>query len=81
MKLKVLGPGCARCRELFERTQKAVSELGIECELEKVEDINQITSYGVLFTPALVIDEQLKFSGKLPSVEELKSLIQEKVKE
>ena len=73
--VKVLGPGCHRCRELMERTQQAIVELDLECDLEKVTDIMQITSYGVMMTPALVVDGQVKVSGKVPSLSELKKML------
>ena len=73
--IKVLGPGCAKCRKLFENVEQAVSELGIDCEVEKVTDINAITNYRVMMTPALVIDEEVKSSGKALSVNELKALL------
>jgi len=74
-KIEVLGPGCPKCTKLAEETQKAVSELGLECAVEKVTDIQKITGYGVIITPALVVDGQVKVSGKVPSVEEIKRLI------
>lgn len=73
--VKVLGTGCPRCRELMERTQQAVVELDLECDLEKVTDIMKITSYGVMMTPALVVDGQVKASGKVPSVSEIKKML------
>lgn len=76
-KIQVLGPGCPNCRRLEENTRKAVEELGIECEIEKVSDINQIAAMGVLRTPALVVDDNLKLSGKVPNIEELKNLLQQ----
>ena len=73
--IKVLGPGCAKCEELLKQTRQAVQELGLECNLEKVSDIQKITSYGVMMTPALVVDGAVKVSGKVPSVEQIKELI------
>lgn len=73
--IKVLGPGCAKCEKLFSNVEKAVSELGIDCTVEKITDINAITSYRVMITPALVIDEEVKSSGKALSVNELKLLL------
>jgi len=73
--IKVLGPGCAKCRKLFENVEQAVSELGIDCEVEKITDINAITSYRVMMTPALVIDEEVKSSGKALSIDELKTIL------
>jgi len=73
--IKVLGPGCAKCQELLKQTQLATLELGLECSIEKVTDIRQITQYGVLMTPALVVDGQVKVSGRVPSMNDLKKLL------
>jgi len=73
--LQVLGPGCAKCTKLKEQAESAVRELGIEATVEKVEDINVITGFGVMMTPALVIDGEVKVVGKVPSVEEIKKLL------
>lgn len=75
-KLQVLGPGCARCEKLAEHTKTAADELGIDYKLEKITDITQITSFGIMMTPALAVDGVVKSSGKVPSVGELKELIQ-----
>ncbi len=74
-KLQVLGTGCPKCRQLYERTEAAARALGIEYELTKVEEIVEIMAFGVMLTPALVVDGQVKLSGKLPGVEELKTII------
>ncbi|MBD3331552.1 thioredoxin family protein [candidate division GN15 bacterium] len=74
--VKVLGPGCAKCEQLLAKTKEAVAELGLECTVEKVTDIGQITSYGVMITPALVVDDQVKVSGKVPKSDELKKMLQ-----
>jgi small redox-active disulfide protein 2 len=74
-KIEILGSGCAKCKKLYEVTQQAVAALGIEAELSKVEDIQKIISYGVMMTPGLVVDGQVKSSGKVPSVDEIKKLI------
>ena len=73
--IKVLGPGCPKCRKLFENVEQAVSELGIDCEVEKITDINAITNYRVMMTPALVIDGDVKSSGKALSIKELKTIL------
>jgi small redox-active disulfide protein 2 len=73
--IKVLGPGCPKCEELLRQTQQAVQELNLECTVEKVSDIQQITRYGVMMTPALVVDGTIKMSGKVPSVKQIKDLI------
>lgn len=74
-KIEILGPGCAKCQQLLEETERAVADLGIECELTKVTDIMKITEYGVMMTPALVVDGQVKVYGKVPSQEELKGML------
>lgn len=73
--IKVLGPGCAKCERLFENVEKAVSELGIECEVEKVTDIETIVGYDIMLTPALVVDEEVKSAGKALSVNDLKTIL------
>ncbi len=73
--VKILGPGCAKCLKMYDETKKAVDDLGLECELEKVTDIAEITSYGVMMTPALVVDEKVKVIGKIPSQDELKKML------
>lgn len=75
MKLEILGTGCAKCEKLEELTRKAVSELGVEAEISKVKDLTEIMNYGVMMTPALVVDGEVKTVGKLPSLEEIKSFI------
>ena len=74
-KIEILGMGCAKCNQLAERTRDAVKELGIDAEVNKVQDIETITNYGVLVTPALVVDGVVKIAGKLPKVQEIKELI------
>ncbi len=75
-KIQILGTGCAKCEKLAEETKIAASELHLEYELEKVTDINKIMSFGVMMTPALVVDGIVKVSGKVPSVEDLKKMLQ-----
>lgn len=74
-KLQVLGTGCAKCKLLEEATRKAATESGIEFELEKVTEIDKIVQFGVMSTPALVIDGEVKLVGKVASVEEIKRLL------
>ncbi|MBN2448111.1 MAG: TM0996/MTH895 family glutaredoxin-like protein [Phycisphaerae bacterium] len=76
MKLEVLGTGCAKCNALEDAVRKAADELGIDYTLDHVKDLGKIASYGVMMTPALVIDGQVKIAGKLPSAAELKKLLQ-----
>ena len=76
MRLEILGSGCANCRKLMAVTEAAVRDLGIEdAELFKVEDIPKIMAYGVMSTPALVIDGKVVMSGKVPSQAEVTSMI------
>jgi len=74
-KLLILGVGCPKCKKLTELVDQAAKSLGIEYEIEKVTDIKRITSFGVMMTPALVVDGEVKISGKVPSIEEIKKLI------
>ena len=74
-KIEVLGMGWAKCNQLAERAKEAVKELGIDAEVVKVQDIKTITNYGVLMTPALVVDGVVKVAGKLPKLEEIKGWI------
>lgn len=73
--IQVLGTGCAKCTKLKDNAETAVQELGIEASIEKVEDINEITSFGVMMTPALAIDGEVKVVGKVASPEEIKKLL------
>jgi small redox-active disulfide protein 2 len=73
MIIKILGSGCPNCQKLEENAQKAVEEAGVEnVKVEHVYDIGEITEYGVMSTPAIVIDEQVKASGRIPEAEEIK---------
>lgn len=74
-KLQVLGSGCPKCKKLAEQTETAAKELGIEYTLEKVTDVNDILNFGVAMTPALAVDGEVKVVGKVPGVDELKTLI------
>lgn len=74
-KIKILGPGCQKCAQLAEAAKQAADALDIEYEFEKVTKINDIMSFGVMVTPALVVDGQVKIVGKVPSVEEIKELL------
>ena len=75
VQLKVLGPGCPRCEELAERAGRAAEELGLEYELIKIKDIEEYPSYGLMMTPGLVVDGELKVHGKLATVDEIKKLL------
>lgn len=74
MKIKILGPGCRNCEKLKANTKKALTDLEIDASIEKVEDFKDIASYGVMQTPALVVDEEVKIFGKVPTVKEIKKI-------
>ena len=76
MKLEVLGTGCAKCNQLMSNVQQAVTELELDASVEKVSDLNRITGYGVMMIPALVVDGEVKLSGKAASVEAIKKILQ-----
>jgi len=74
-KVQILGTGCPKCKKLAENAQTAMKEAGLECAIEKVTDINEIMKFGVMLTPALAIDGQVKTVGKVPSPEEIKKML------
>ncbi len=74
-KIQILGTGCPKCKKLTENAREAASALGIDCEIEKVTSISDIMKFGVMMTPALAVDGKVKVSGKVPSVDELKTLL------
>jgi small redox-active disulfide protein 2 len=73
MEIKVLGPGCAKCKEAEKLVREVVGQAGVAATVEKVSDFQQIASYGVFSTPAIVIDGEVKVVGKVPSKSELLS--------
>lgn len=75
MKIQILGTGCPSCIKLAENAKQAATEAGVEFEIEKVTDINEITAFGVMMTPAIAIDGQVKSFGKVPSPEEIKRFL------
>ena len=75
MKVLVLGTGCARCKALLENVKTAVSALGVAAEIEKVEAIEDIMKYGVMSTPAVVVDGTVKVAGRVPTPKELEALL------
>jgi small redox-active disulfide protein 2 len=77
MDIKVLGPGCARCVDLERKTRRAVDEMGVAANVEKISDIQKIIAYHIMATPGLVIDGKVKCAGRIPSVEEIKTWIRE----
>lgn len=74
-KIQVLGTGCAKCQRLTEAAEQAAKALGVAYTLEKVTDIDKIVGFGVMATPALVVDGTVKAAGHVPTLEELKSLL------
>ena len=76
MKLQILGTGCPKCKKLAENAETAAKELGVEYELVKVTEISEIMKFGVMMTPALVVDGDVKVAGKVPSVAELAQMLQ-----
>ena len=72
MKIQILGTGCPKCTKLAELADQAAQALGLDYEIEKVTDINEIIGMGVMMTPALVVDGKVKLTGKVPTVEDLK---------
>jgi len=75
MLIQILGMGCAKCQKLEERTRQAAGELKLDYQIEKVKDLQAIMAFGVMITPALVVDGIVKVAGKVPSVEEIKKLL------
>ena len=75
MEIKILGTGCSKCKTLEKATREAVKELGVDANIEKEEDIMKIMEFGVMNTPALVIDGKVVASGRLPNEKDLKSLL------
>jgi small redox-active disulfide protein 2 len=74
-KIQILGTGCPKCKKLAENVQAAAKSAGIECEIEKVTEINEIMKFGVMLTPALAIDGQVKVVGKVPSPDEIRKML------
>jgi small redox-active disulfide protein 2 len=77
MQILVIGSGCSKCKSLAQFTEQAVKELGVTAEINKVTDIKQIMALGVMMTPALAINGNIKVVGKVPSVAEIKTLLQQ----
>ncbi len=74
-KIQILGTGCPKCKKLAENAEAAAKELGIEFEIEKVTGINDIMKFGVMMTPALVVDGEVKVVGKVPSTDEINQML------
>jgi small redox-active disulfide protein 2 len=75
MKILILGTGCPKCHKLEEETRQAAAELGLDCTIGKVTELKDIMSYGVMLTPALVVDGEVKVAGKVPAREDIKKLL------
>ena len=75
MKLQILGTGCPKCKKLTQNAEAAAEDLGIDCEIEKVTDVNEIMEFGVMMTPALAVDGEVKVTGKVASVADIKELL------
>ncbi|MCX5670555.1 MAG: thioredoxin family protein [Planctomycetota bacterium] len=73
--IQILGTGCPKCRKLAENAEAAAKALGVDYHLEKVTDLSKIMAFGVMLTPALAVDGQVKVVGKVPSVDEIKALL------
>ena len=74
-KIQVLGTGCAKCKALMEHAEKAAKELGLDCTIEKVADLKEIMKFGVMVTPAFVVDGKVKVVGKVPDLKEIKAML------
>jgi small redox-active disulfide protein 2 len=80
MKIKILGTGCPKCKKLFAEAEKAIASSGVKANLDKVEKIEEIIKYGVMATPCLVINEEVKASGRIPQCKEIVSWIKSAAK-
>jgi small redox-active disulfide protein 2 len=76
MDIKILGTGCAKCRLLEESVRQAVDEMGLDATVEKVSELTEIMVYGIMSTPGLVVDGQVRLTGRLPKLDELKSILE-----
>ncbi|MBP7827421.1 MAG: TM0996/MTH895 family glutaredoxin-like protein [Verrucomicrobia bacterium] len=77
MQILVIGPGCSKCKTLAQFTEQAVKELGVAAEINKVTDLKQIMALGVMMTPALAVNGTIKVAGKVPSIPEIKAILQQ----
>jgi small redox-active disulfide protein 2 len=75
MDIKVLGTGCARCKQLEKTVRQAVDDMGLDATVEKVSELTDIMAYGIMQTPGLVIDGEIRLTGRVPKLEEMKSLL------
>lgn len=74
-KLQILGPGCMKCRMLSDHTEEAAKALGLDYTIEKVSNIDDIIAFGIMATPALVVDGEVKVSGRVPTAEAIKAFL------
>jgi small redox-active disulfide protein 2 len=79
MKIVVYGPGCANCQNLEKNTKEAIKEIGVDAEITQIQEIDQILEAGIIATPGLAIDGEIKSLGRVPSVEEIKKWIKAKM--
>jgi small redox-active disulfide protein 2 len=77
VEIKILGSGCEKCKRLAEQTEQMVTQLNIKASIQKVTNINEISHYGVLILPALIIDGKVKTAGRVPPIDELKRILME----
>ena len=75
MNIKILGPGCLKCKTLEKLTREVVEQNGIDATIIKVEDIMEIMKYGIMSTPALVVDEKVEIKGRVPSIDEIRKIL------
>ncbi len=73
--IKILGPGCARCKSTYEVVKKAVEQSGVQADITKIEDLEGMMKYDILTTPVVVVNEQIKISGRIPTVDEIIKLL------
>jgi small redox-active disulfide protein 2 len=73
MKIQILGTGCAKCKKLYAETEKAMNTVGVLAQLEKIEKVDEIMTFGVMLTPALVVDGEVKSTGRIPPATEIAS--------
>lgn len=77
MKIEVVGPGCPRCKTVENNVKEAVKQLGIKAEVGHIYDVVEFAKKGVMFTPSIIVDGQIKISGKVPTVDEIKKILSE----